>query len=82
MGSRSRRKADQRIIHNHPFCAVCGSHLNLTVEREAELAGHFVVSTVTGTIHRSASRRSRPHVVCGSCHASHLAWPGDVFYVS
>jgi hypothetical protein len=82
MGSRSRRKADQRVIHNHPFCAVCGSHLNLTVERETELASHIVVSTVTGTTHEIIRRRNRPHVVCSSCHASHVAWPGRVFYVT
>jgi hypothetical protein len=78
MGPRSRRKADQRIIHNHPFCAVCGSHMNLTVERAEEPSSHIVVSTVTGTIHESTGRRGRPHVVCSSCYASHGAWPGEV----
>ena len=27
------RKADLRVIHNHPFCVLCGSHVDLTVER-------------------------------------------------
>ncbi len=59
-------------MHNHPFCAVCGSHQDLLVERDGDAPGHMVVSTVTGTIHE-VEVTARPRVVCASCHANHEA---------
>jgi len=70
----SKRTADQRVIRNHPFCALCGSHIDLTVERTPMPVGHTVMSTVTGTTREVETGMSRPRVVCGSCRASHDAW--------
>lgn len=70
----SKRLADLRIVRNHPFCAVCGSHEDLVVDRDAVPASHMVVSTVTGTLHDVESGKSAPRVLCGECHArQHLA---------
>jgi hypothetical protein len=73
MGSRA---GDQRVIHNHPFCALCGSHMGLTVEREPPTADHTVLSTVTGTTHDVNASRSGPRVVCDACHQAWLAETG------
>lgn len=69
-----REKADLRVIHNHPFCVLCGSHVNLTVERSPESVGPTGLGTVPDPGHQVKSKTSRPRVVCGSCHASHEAW--------
>jgi ribosomal protein S27AE len=69
----SRRAADQRVIHNHPFCALCGSHLDLTVERVPQAVSHTVLSTVTGTTHDVIAGSKGPRVVCGACHQAWLA---------
>jgi hypothetical protein len=65
----SKRLADLRIVRNHPFCAVCGSHDDLVVERGPAQASHMVVSTVTGTVHDVESDKPVPRVLCGDCHA-------------
>jgi hypothetical protein len=65
----SKRLADLRIVRNHPFCAVCGSHDDLLVDRGAAQASHMVVSTVTGTVHDVESSKAVPRVLCAACHA-------------
>ena len=69
----SRRAGDQRVIHNHPFCALCGSHVDLTVERVPQAVSHRVLSTVTGTTHDVNAGPKGPRVVCGACHQAWLA---------
>jgi hypothetical protein len=70
----SKRLADLRIVRNHPFCAACGSHEDLVVDRDLAPARHMVVSTVTGTVHDVDSCRAVPRVLCAACHArQHLA---------
>jgi hypothetical protein len=70
----SQRLADLRIVRNHPFCAVCGSHEGLAVDREPAPASHMVVSTVTGTVHDVEPTRMVPRVLCATCRArQHLA---------
>jgi hypothetical protein len=69
-----REKADLRVIHNHPFCVLCGSHVGLTVERSPELVGQTGLTAVTTTAHEAGAAASRPRVVCGTCRANHEAW--------
>jgi hypothetical protein len=65
----SKRLADLRIVRNHPYCAVCGSHEELVVDRDPAPASHMVVSTVTGTVHDVESGRTVPRVLCTTCQA-------------
>ena len=65
----SKRLADLRIVRNHPFCAVCGSHDDLVVDREPAQASHMVVSTVTGTVHDVESGKAVSRVLCADCRA-------------
>jgi hypothetical protein len=65
----SKRLADLRIVRNHPYCAVCGSHDDLVVDRDPAPASHMVVSTVTGTVRDVESNRAAPRVLCGTCYA-------------
>ena len=67
-----RQIADKRVIHSHPFCALCGNHMDLTVERSAGPVTHTVVSTVTSTAHEVRAGRAGPRVVCRRCHERHL----------
>jgi len=70
----SKRLADLRIVRNHPFCAVCGSHEDLVVDREVVPASHMVVSTVTGTLHDVEPGKTVPRVLCRACRVrQHLA---------
>jgi hypothetical protein len=70
----SQRLADLRIVRNHPYCTVCGSHEGLVVDRELGPASHMVVSTVTGTVHDAEPGKAVPRVLCAACHTrQHLA---------
>ncbi len=69
----SKRLADLRIVRNHPFCAACGSHEELVVDRDVPV-NHMVVSTVTGTVHDVETGKPAPRVLCAACHERrHLA---------
>jgi hypothetical protein len=69
----SRRATDTRIISNHPYCYLCGSHTDLEVERTHRV-NRTVLSTVTGTIHEIRADVIRPRVLCASCHAITGGW--------
>lgn len=70
----SRRATDERIIHNHPYCFLCGSHTDLGVERMQSRVNRTVLSTVTGTTHEIRADATRPRVLCASCHAIAECW--------
>jgi hypothetical protein len=71
---RTRRSIDARIINNHPYCNLCGSHTDLAVERTAAAVNRVVLSTVTGTTHEVRASVTHPRVLCASCLAINEAW--------
>jgi hypothetical protein len=70
---RSTLTADKRVIYSHPYCELCGSHMDLTVER-AESAGRTAPAAPASATHQGVGDQHRPQVVCGRCHERHELW--------